>query len=93
MSIIIKLLGLTCFVLLAKMSSACDIIGATGCPHQPESALKNEDFFEYCSQYRWHFECVFEKYKGCDQGGKHANAMKSMIKGKYSKGSIFNQSY
>ena len=68
-------------MILIDKSSACDIIGATGCPHKPENSLKNEDFIDYCTQYRAHLQCVFEKYKGCDQGGKHANAMRSMIKG------------
>ncbi len=68
-------------MLLIDKSLECDIIGATGCPHKPESALKNEDFIDYCTQYRSHLQCVFEMYEGCDKGGKHANAMKSMIKG------------
>jgi hypothetical protein len=68
-------------LLFLHTSLACDILGATGCPKEPESALKNEDFLEYCEQFRSHLECVFEMYEGCDRKGKYAMAMVSMVKG------------
>ena len=65
----------------AYIVGACDILGATGCPKEPENVLKTEDFFEYCNQYKFHLECVFEMYEGCDKKGKYAMAMTSMVKG------------
>ncbi len=76
-----KTISLLPFLLLIHSSLQCDILGATGCPKEPEAALKNEEFLEYCDQYKSHLECVFEMYEGCDRKGKYAMAMKSMVKG------------
>ncbi|CAF0896963.1 unnamed protein product [Brachionus calyciflorus] len=60
---------------------ACDIVGASACPHKPDNDLKEENFDEYCNKYKSNIECIYKKYKGCDKREKYVEAMESMIKG------------
>lgn len=71
------------FVLLAcfKASNACDIVGASACPHKPDNDLKEENFDDYCNKYKLNIECIYDKYKGCEKKDKYADAMNSMIRG------------
>lgn len=64
-----------------KTSKACDIVGASACPHKPDNDLKEENFEDYCLKYKLNLECVYKKYKGCDKKEKYVEAMESMIKG------------
>jgi hypothetical protein len=73
------LLSLAC--MLMKSSQACDVVGATACPHKPETDLKDENLELYCSKYKDHLECVYKKYKGCDRKEKYVEAMESMVRG------------
>ncbi len=66
---------------LLNLTTACDIVGASACPHKPDNDLKEENFEEYCEKYKQHLECVYKKYKGCDRKEKYAEAMDSMVKG------------
>ena len=80
-------LRLLAAVLVAVLGAAsgCDILGATGCPHEPETELKIDNLDEYCDMYKQHLECVNDKYKGCDKSKKYAAAMGSIVKGLYRK--------
>ena len=69
----------------ASSASACDIMGATGCPKIPESALKADDFLSFCEQYKAHLACVFDSYSGCERKDKYAHAMPSLTRGLHNK--------
>lgn len=75
--------GSLAVVVLALLgaSHACDMMGATGCPKLPESALRTEDFLSFCEQFRAHLACVFDSYKGCERKDKYAQAMPSLQRG------------
>ena len=64
-----------------QVTSSCDIVGASACPHKPDNDLKEENFEEYCNKYKQNLECVYKKYKGCDRKEKYVEAMESMVKG------------
>ena len=74
------LIGICCYLtILIQFSSACDIVGASACPHRPDNELKEENFPIYCEQFKKNLECVAKKYKGCDRMDTYTLAMKSMI--------------
>lgn len=79
----LALLALTTLQLtwLTEPTQACDIVGASACPHKPDADLKEENLEEYCQKYKQHLECVYKKYKGCDKKEKYVEAMESMVKG------------
>lgn len=74
-------LAVVVLVALLGASHACDMMGATGCPKLPDSALRTEDLLSFCEQFRAHLACVFDSYKGCERKDKYAQAMPSLQRG------------
>lgn len=66
-------------IFLTRSLDACDIVGASACPHRPDNDLKEENFPIYCEQFKKNLECVAKKYKGCDRMETYTLAMKSMV--------------
>ena len=67
--------------ILLSSGDTCDVMGSRACGQKPEKEDRAADAVKYCIASRVYFECVYKKYRGCENKEKYEVAMESMLKG------------